>query len=114
MVPPVNFGSELGITFDLDNIEQPVVDLSPSPAVSSFIIADSHQFPNWRGDFIVGSLKARSLLRVRLDGRRLIGTETLFAGLGRVRDIEQGHDGTIYLLLEDRTGAKIARLVAQE
>ena len=107
---PVAYGAELDIAIDAMAIEQPVVDLSPSPAVSSFIIADSAQFPEWRGDFIVGSLKARSLFRVRTDGRRLIDKETLIKGVGRIRDIEQGADGTIYLLLEDRTGGKIVRL----
>ena len=34
---PVEYGKELGIEFDLGDIEQPVVDLTPSPAVSSFI-----------------------------------------------------------------------------
>ncbi len=107
---PVDYGAELDIDIEGSAIEQPIVDLSPSPAVSSFIIADSDQFPEWRGDFIVGSLKARSLLRVRLDGTRLLDKETLIKGVGRIRDIEQGSDGTIYLLLEDRTGGKIIRL----
>ena len=35
---PVEYGKDLGITFELSDIEQPVVDLTPSPAVSSFII----------------------------------------------------------------------------
>ena len=35
---PVEYGKELGIEFDLKDIEQPVVDWTPSPAISSFIL----------------------------------------------------------------------------
>ena len=108
---PVDFGQELGIELDLSAIQQPVVDLTPSPAISSFIIATSAQFPGWQGDFLLGSLKARSLFRVEIEDNRFVQRETLFEGVGRIRDIEQGVDGTIYLLFEHGGGGKIVRLV---
>jgi glucose/arabinose dehydrogenase len=108
---PVEYGKDLGIAFELSDIEQPVVDLTPSPAVSSFIISSSEQFPEWKGDFLVGSLKARSLFRIDIENNRLVRRETLVAGLGRIRDIEQGPDGDIYLLLEHSAGGRIVRLV---
>ena len=111
---PVEYGKELGIEFELSDIEQPVVDLTPSPAVSSFIISDSDQFPEWRGDYLVGSLKARSLFRVEIDDNEFVSRETLFEGIGRVRDIEQGFNGDIYLLFEHNAGGKIVRLVPVE
>jgi glucose/arabinose dehydrogenase len=107
----VEYGKELGIAFELSDIEQPVADLTPSPAVSSFIISTSEQFPQWQGDFLVGSLKARSLFRIDIENNRLVSRETLFEGLGRIRDIEQGFNGEIYLLLEHTAGGKIVRLV---
>jgi len=107
----VEYGKDLGIAFELSDIEQPVVDLTPSPAVSSFIIADSAQFPAWKGDFLVGSLKARSLLRIVIENNRLVHRETLFAGIGRIRDIEQGFNGEIYLLIEHGSGGRIVRLI---
>lgn len=108
---PVDFGGKPGISFDLSDIQQPVVDLTPSPAVSSFVIATSDQFPDWQGDFLVGSLKARSLFRIEIEDNRFVRRETLFAGVGRIRDIAQGVDGTIYLLFEHAGGGKIVRLV---
>jgi len=108
---PVEYGKDLGITFELSDIEQPVVDLTPSPAVSSFIITTSEQFPEWKGDFLVGSLKARSLFRFEIENNRLVHRETLFEGIGRIRDIEQGYNGDIYLLLEHGSGGRIVRLV---
>ena len=103
-----------GVSFDLDDIEQPVVDLTPSPAVSSFIISDSDQFPGWKGGYLVGSLKARSLFRVEIENNQFVSQETLFDGIGRLRDIEQGVNGDIYLLFEHDAGGKIVRLVPVE
>ena len=104
-------GLDLGIAFELSDIIQPVVDMTPSPAVSSFMISQSEKFPNWKGDFIVGSLKSRSLFRIDIENNRFVETETLFEGIGRIRDVEMGLDGTIYLLFEHREGGKIVSLV---
>ena len=111
---PVEYGKDLGVEFELSDIEQPVVDLTPSPAVSSFIISDSDQFPEWKGDYLVGSLKARSLFRVEIEDNRFVARETLFEGIGRLRDIEQASNGDIYLLFEHKAGGKIVRLVPVE
>jgi glucose/arabinose dehydrogenase len=108
---PVEYGKDLGIEFDLAEIEQPVVDLTPAPAVSSFVVYDADAFPEWRGDLIVGTLKATELERVRLDGTRLVEREVLLRDLARIRDVETAPDGTLLLLLEHATGGQIARLV---
>ena len=108
---PVEYGKELGITFDLADIEQPVVDLTPAPAVSSFVFYEGDAFPAWRGQMLVGSLRAADLFRVRIDGDRFVEKETLIEDLARVRDIEVGVDGLVYLLLEHAAGWTIARLV---
>lgn len=108
---PVDYGQQLGIAWELSDIQQPVVDLTPSPAVSSFIISDSELFPNWQGDFLVGSLKSRSLFRIAIENNRLVERETLFEGIGRIRDIEQGFNGEVYLLLEHSAGGRIVRLI---
>jgi len=36
--------------------------------------------------------------------------ETLFEGIGRIRDIEQGFDGDIYVLIEHSSGGQIVRM----
>jgi glucose/arabinose dehydrogenase len=108
---PVDYGKELGIEFDLADIEQPVVDLTPSPAVSSFVFYDGSAFPEWHHNLIVGTLKATELYRMVLDGDRVVHRETLLTGLARIRDVETGPDGAIYLLLEHASGAQIVRLV---
>jgi glucose/arabinose dehydrogenase len=108
---PVEYGKELGIELDLADIEQPVVDLTPSPAISSFIFYGGNAFPEWQDDIIVGSLKATELYRIVLDGDQWVHTEILLQDLARVRDVEAGPDGAIYLLLEHASGGQIIKLV---
>jgi glucose/arabinose dehydrogenase len=111
---PVDYGKELGLELELKDITQPVVDLTPSPAVSSFVIYDGGAFANWRQNLLVGTLKATELYRMVLEGDRVAHTETLLTGLGRIRDIEAGADGLVYLLLEHATEGRIVRLVPAE
>ena len=107
----VNYGELLDITFDLNDIEQPVVDMTPAPAVSSFIFYEGEAFPGWRGNALVGSLKGSELYRIVLDeDNRMTDWEVLLSRLGRIRDIEAGYDDNVYLLLEHPEGAKILRL----
>ena len=110
---PVAFGPELGITFDPADIEQPVVDLTPAVAVSSFVVYDGAAFPEWRGNLLVGSLKATELYRMVVDGDSVENRETLLSGLGRIRDVETDADGLVYLLLEHDSGGRIVRLVPE-
>ena len=93
------------------DIEQPVVDLTPAPAVSSFVFYEGDAFPAWRNQMLVGTLKATALYRMAFDGDRLVHRETLIDGLARTRDIEVGADGLVYLLLEHVSGGRIVRLV---
>ncbi|MEJ1966694.1 MAG: PQQ-dependent sugar dehydrogenase [Gammaproteobacteria bacterium] len=108
---PVDYGKELGIELDLKGIEQPVVDLTPSPAVSSFVFYDGAGFSGWRGNMLVGTLKATELYRMVIKDDRVVHIEKLLEGLGRIRDVEVGPDGAVYLLLEHHSGGRILRLV---
>lgn len=108
---PVDYGKFLGIEFELKDIEQPVVDLTPSPAISSFIFYSGTAFPRWRNNIIVGTLKAASLYRMEIENNKVVHTETLLKDLARIRDVETGSSGEIYLLLENAKGGQIIRLV---
>jgi glucose/arabinose dehydrogenase len=108
---PVDYGKRLGIEFELKDIEQPVVDLTPSPAISSFIFYSGTAFPNWRNNIIVGSLKASSLYRMEIEDNMVVHTEMLLEDLARFRDIETGPSGEIYVLLEHAMGGQIIRMV---
>ena len=102
----------------LKDIEQPVVDMTPSPAISSFVIYRGDAFPQWDGHMLVGSLKAMDLFRVELatdsdgetQGHREVHREMIVENLARIRDIEIDHQGDVLLLLEHASGGQIARL----
>jgi glucose/arabinose dehydrogenase len=110
---PVDYGKELGIEPDLAQIAQPLVDLTPSPAVSSFAFYDGSAFQRWRGDMLVGTLKAMDLYRMVVEDARVVHVEKLLTGLGRIRDVEVGPDGAVYLLLEHAAGGRVLKLVAE-
>ena len=68
-------------------------------------------FPEWKNDILMGTLKSMQLFRFSFDGNRVIEQEILLDDFARVRDIESGIDGEVYLLLENGAGSKIARLM---
>ena len=105
---PVGTGRPTELT--VDDIEQPVVDLTPGPAVASFVIYQGDAFPEWRDNLLVGTLKGTELYRIEVDGNKLVSRETLLGPLARIRDIEVGPDGEVLLLLEHRTESQIVRM----
>jgi len=50
-------------------------------------------------------LAGQQLVRLTMDGRQVMNVEQLYQRRGRVRDVEQGLDGYIYLAIEDSRGA---------
>ena len=65
-------------------------------------------FPAWRGDVLIGGLVSQGLVRVSLDGTRMIGEERISLG-ARIRDVRQGPDGFVYALTDADNG-RILRL----
>ena len=108
---PVAYGHQLGISIEPETLVDPIVDLTPSPAVSSFVFYDGNAFPAWRDNMLVGTLKATELYRMVVEGTRIVRVETLLEGLGRIRDIEVDANGLVYVLLEHASGSRIVRLV---
>lgn len=109
---PLAWGKVLGIDFDLADIQQPVIDFTPAPALSSFVFYRGDMFPEWNGDIIVGTLRASDLVRMRVTNHQLVHRETLLEDLVRFRDIEVGPAGEIYLLLEHDSGGQIIKLTS--
>ena len=107
----VDFGKHLALNPDTMELEEPIVDLTPSPAVSSFAICRSDKYPAWEGNLIVGSLKATQLYRMEVEEGKLLHRETLIDDLARIRDVEFGFDGYLYLLLEHKKGGAIVRVM---
>ena len=109
---PIAWGRVLGIDFDVADIQQPVVDFTPAPALSSFVFYSGEMFPEWQGDILVGTLRASDLLRLEVTDDGLVHQETLLEDVVRFRDIEVGAGGEIYLLLEHDSGGQIIKLTS--
>lgn len=90
-------------------LEQPVFHWTPSIAPGGMAFVNSDKYPEWKGNILVGSLKFRHLQRLVTDGAVVKHQEVMLQGIGRLRAIEQGPDGYIYIATEGP--GKIYRLV---
>jgi glucose/arabinose dehydrogenase len=98
----VNYGSGTAIHSGTrrEGMEPPVHFWVPSIATSGLLIYTGERFPQWRGNLFVGGLAGQQLARLTMDGRRVVSEETLVRGMGRIRDVRQGPDGFIYLVID--------------
>jgi glucose/arabinose dehydrogenase len=103
-------GATIGEGTAKSGMEQPVHYWDPSIAPCGMAFYTGDRFPEWRGNLFVGSLKFGFLVRLTLEGERVVAEERLLQGLGgRVRDVRQGPDGFLYLLTDESDG-RILRL----
>jgi aldose sugar dehydrogenase len=62
-------------------------------------------FPQWQGNFFFTNLRGRMLIRVAIDGIKVVGQEKLLQQqYGRLRDVKQGPDGFLYIATSDNDG----------
>ncbi len=81
---------------------------NPVISPAGFIIYSGKQFPDWQGDGFIGGLSSQSLIRIEFDGVK--AREAARYDMGhRIREVEQGPDGAIWLL-EDGGGARLLKL----
>ena len=98
-------GAKIGVGSEKEGMEQPVLHWTPSIAPSGLAFYDGDRFPGWRGNLFSGSLKNQMLVRLELQGDRVVGQERLLESLGeRIRDVRTGPDGLLYLLTDNPSG----------
>lgn len=103
-------GTKIGVGTQREGLEQPLHRWTPSIAPSGMAFYSGERFPGWRGNLFVGALKYQMLVRLELDGERVVREERLLTGReGRIRDVRQGPDGLLYLLTDSPDG-KLLRL----
>lgn len=103
--PVITYGREYGTGFQIGegtaraDIEAPIYYWVPSIAPSGMAFYTGDKIPGWQGSLFVGSLKFTSLVRLELDGDRVVAEERYLQGkLGRIRDVRNGPDGYLYIL----------------
>ena len=93
----------------VEGAEEPHHYWPVSPAVSGMAFYTGGAFPEWHGNLFVGALAGQALIRLELDGDRIVHEERLLQGRDRIRDVRAGPDGFLYLLT-DGTDGKLLRL----
>jgi glucose/arabinose dehydrogenase len=94
-----------------DGMEQPVYFWTPDIAPAGIAFYYGKLFPDWQGNLFVSALAARALVRLVLNGDRIVAEERLLTELAaRIRGVSEGPDGALYVLTDGNDG-KILRLV---
>ena len=103
-------GAKIGVGTAKPGLEQPIYCWDPSIAPSGMTFYTGDKFPAWRGNLLVAALKFHMLVRLQVEGDRVVGEERLLQDMGqRLRDVVQGPDGYLYLLTDEDDG-RILRL----
>ncbi len=101
-------GTKIGEGTHKPGMAQPVHYWVPSIAPSGMAFYTGDKFPRWRGDLFVGALRDQMLVRLRLDGEKVVKEERMLRNtLGRIRDVRNGPDGYLYLLTDESNGALV-------
>ena len=88
-----------------EGMEQPIYYWDPVIAPSGMAFYTGSLFPEWKGDLFIGGLETRNLVRLELDGEKIVGEERLLVDRKeRIRDVRQGPEGALYVLTDAPTG----------
>jgi len=65
----------------------------------------SDRYPGWKNNLFIGALRGAHLVRLELEGRKVVKEEQLLAERGaRIRDVRQGPDGWLYVMTDSPDG----------
>ena len=104
--PVVSYGINYnGTTFTDLTSQEGMVDAKttwvPSIAPSGMAIIDSPMFSKWEGNILTGSLRFDYISRVEIQNNEVVKEERILEGIGRVRAVEMGRDGYLYIGVEE-------------
>lgn len=99
-------GTKIGDGTERADVVAPLAHWVPtSIAPSGMAFLTSDRYPAWKGSLFIGALRGQALLRLTLDGNRVVAQERLLQALNeRIRDVRQGPDGLLYLLTDNASG----------
>jgi glucose/arabinose dehydrogenase len=98
-------GGQFGQGTRKPGMEQPIYYWDPSIAPSGMAFYTSDRVPAWQGDLFVGALKYRLLVRLDVEDGEIVHEERMLGDLRqRIRAVDQGPDGNLYLLTDAQDG----------
>jgi glucose/arabinose dehydrogenase len=114
--PVITFGNDyiggrISPFTDYPNMQQPLIDWTPSIAPSGMAVHSGELFKALNGDLLISVLKFKEVRWVQMDGINVVGQASLLKELGqRMRDVRVHPDGSIYVLTDSAQG-KVLRVV---
>ncbi|MDN3484081.1 PQQ-dependent sugar dehydrogenase [Pseudoalteromonas sp. APC 3224] len=110
--PVVSYGINYSGTSFTDLTEKPgmqapILQWTPSIAPSDMLLVKGDKYPELKGKFLLASMKYAFVSVLEIAGGKAVKQSKLLEGIGRIRSLAQGDDGTIYLGLD---GQGIVRL----
>tara|TARA_R110000787_G_scaffold9028_36_gene31687 strand:- start:22241 stop:23377 length:1137 start_codon:yes stop_codon:yes gene_type:complete len=88
-----------------DGYEAPKVSWNPVISPGGLIHYSGDMFPAWKGSLFIGGLSSKALVRVKLDGETASKADQWDMG-ARIREVEQGPDGALWVLEDGRDGSQ--------
>ena len=86
-------------------MEQPHHVWPVSPGLSGMAFYTGDLLPQWKGNLFLGGLASSDLIRLELDGDKVVHEERLLKSRGqRIRDVRQGPEGALYVLVDAEDG----------
>jgi glucose/arabinose dehydrogenase len=107
------WGGRISAETSRPGMEDPAFVWVPSVSPSGIAFYDGAAFPAWRGSLFVAALNTPGLLRLTVEGERVVAEERLLWGRTRLRDVAAGPDGFLYIVTDEREG-RVLRLVPAE
>ena len=84
-----------------EGMEQPLTYWLPSIGPSGMAFVKGTKYPGWKDNLMVGSLRFQYLNRCVMDGNKIVSQENVLKNIGRLRNINMGPDGYLYVSVED-------------
>lgn len=113
--PSIGYGEEysgepIHQTTQAPGLEQPRYYWDPVISPGALAIYSGELFPEWKGNFFIAGLSSKALIRLVVEGDRVVGEERLLMDRNeRIRDVIQAPDGALYVLT-DGSSAKLLKL----
>ncbi len=96
-----------------EGTEQPVYYWDPSPALGNMTVYQGAMFPGWDGNLLIAALRDERLIRLVMDGDRVVGEEHLLMDLDeRIRSVAVAADGAVWVITDEDDG-KLVRVVGE-
>lgn len=87
------------------DLESPLLEYTPACAPASGMFYSGKLFPEFKGNFLFGCLRGERIIRVQLDDRKVVGQENLLEEkYGRIREMAEAPDGSIWFSTSNRDG----------